>query len=172
MVTPLEQLTQRGGIIPHAAQISPRNVISLGGLMPTCGICCAKLSGSTFSSFPFPNTLYTSPSTFQWNTWPIISLKPSCLKASKGRRGVGETYLFYLFQSPVILFDGLVSRGGGERKLVISEKLTNSIFLCFCGNDPLDISYHATWRETQCSLHVTYYFSIFHCFCIYYYICT
>ena len=57
-----------------------------------------------------------------------------------------------------------MSRGGGRRKLVISEKLTNFIFLCFCDNSPLDISYHATWRETQCSLRVTNYFSIFSAF--------
>ena len=133
------------------------------------------MGGPNFANYPFPNTLYTSQSTFQWDTWPIISLKPYCLKASKGRREIGDTYPFYLFQSPVILFDGLVSRGGGVRKLAISEKLTSFIFLCFCANDPLDISYHATWRETQCPLHVTYYFSIFQCFCVYrcyYYICT
>ena len=79
--------------------------------------------------------MYTSPSTFQWNTWPIISLKPSCLKASKGRREIGDTYPFYLFQSPVILFDGLVSRGGGVRKLVISEKLTYLYFCAFVAVD-------------------------------------
>ena len=67
------------------------------------------MGGPKFANYPVPNTLYTSQSTFQWDTWPIISLKPYCLKASKGRREIGDTYPFYLFQSPVILFDGLVS---------------------------------------------------------------
>ena len=123
------------------------------------------MGGPKFANYPVPNTLYTSQSTFQWDTWPIISLKPNCLKASKGRTEIGDTYPFSLFQSPVNLFDGLVSRGGGRRRLVISEKLTYFIFLCFCGNRPLDISYHATWRKTQYPLRVTYYFSIFHRFC-------
>ena len=130
------------------------------------------MGDSNFANFPFPNTIYTSLINFQWGMLAIVSLKPFCLKASKGRREIGDTYLFYLFQSPVILFDGLVSRGGGVRKLVFSEKLTYFIFLCFCGNRPLDISYHATWRKTQYPLRVSYYFSIFHHFCVYYYICT
>ena len=119
------------------------------------------MGGLTFANFLFPNTLYTSPINFQWGMVAIISLKPSSLKASKGRREIDNTDPFFLFQSPIILFDGLVSRGGGVRKLAISEKLTSFIFLCFCGNDPLDIFCCATWRETQDPLLTTYYFSVF-----------
>ena len=73
-----------------------------------------------FANYPVPNTLYTSQSTFQWDTWSIISLKPNCLKASKGRREIGDTYLFPLFQSPVISFDGLaLSRGEGEEETIL-----------------------------------------------------
>ena len=57
----------------------------------------------------------------------------------QGEEEIGDTYLFLLFQSPVILFDGLVSQGGEGEK--VSAKF---LFLCFCGNSPLDICYHAT----------------------------
>ena len=53
----------------------------------------------------------------------IISLKPSSLKASKGRREIGNTYLSIYFRVRHF-FGGLVlSRGEGEEEnyLVISE---------------------------------------------------
>ena len=121
---------------------------------------------SNFANFPFPNTLYTSPINFQWGMVAIISLKPSSLKASKGRREIGNTYLFLSFQSPSFLWRTRTLKGGGGGGKLFSDqwKLTNFTFLCFCGNSPLDISYHATWRETQYPLRVTNYFSIFQCF--------
>ena len=128
------------------------------------------MGGPKFANYPVPNTLYTSQSTFQWDTWSIISLKPNCLKASKGRREIGDTYPFYLFQSPVILFDGLVSRGGGVRKW--SVKIDLFIFLCFCGSRPLDISYHATWQKTQYPLPVTFLFLFFCAYYLYLYLVT
>ena len=72
-----------------------------------------------FANYPVPNTLYTSQSTFQWDTWSIISLKPNCLKASKGRREIGDTYLFLLFQSPLFLLSDSYSQGGRGRRRTI-----------------------------------------------------
>ena len=36
----------------------------------------------------------------------------------QGEEEIGDTYLFHLFQSPVILFDGLVSQGGEGEKVI------------------------------------------------------
>ena len=35
----------------------------------------------------------------------------------QGEEEIGDTYLFLLFQSPVILFDGLVYQGGEGKKV-------------------------------------------------------
>ena len=47
----------------------------------------------------------------------------------QGEEEIRDTNPFH-FQSPVILFDGLVSQGGGGRKLLTSEK--NLPSSCFC----------------------------------------
>ena len=61
------------------------------------------MGGLNFANFLFPNTLYTSPTYFQWGILAIISLKSSVLKASKGRREIKDTNPFSLFQSPSFL---------------------------------------------------------------------
>ena len=74
------------------------------------------MGGPKFANYPVPKTLYTSQSTLQWDTWSIISLKPNGLKASKGRREIGDTNPFSLFQSPSFcLTDSHLKGGEGEK---------------------------------------------------------
>ena len=122
--------------------------------------------GENFADFPFPNTHYTSPINFQWGMLAFISLKPSSLKASKGRREIGNTYLSIHFRVRHFFWRTRTLKGGGGGEELLSDqwKFTNFVFLCFCGSGPLDISYHATWRGTQYPFRVTNYFPIFRCF--------
>ena len=71
---------------------------------------------SNFANSPFPNTIYTSPINFQWGMLAIISLKPSCLKASKGRREIGDTYLSIYFRVRHFFVGLVLSRGEGEEE--------------------------------------------------------
>ena len=102
----------------------------------------------------------------------IISLKPSSLKASKGRREIGNTYLFHSFQSPSFLWRTRTLKGGGGGGGLFSDqwKLPTFIFLWFCGNNPLDIFCCTTWRVTQDPLLAAYYFSVFVFLCYYLYL--
>ena len=50
----------------------------------------------------------------------------------KGEEEIRDINTSHLFQSPVILFDGLVAQGGGGGKLLTSEKnLSSSVFSDF-----------------------------------------
>ena len=83
------------------------------------GICRAPVGGLDFANYLFPNTLYTSPTYFQWGILAIISLKSSVLKASKGRREIRDTNPFLLIFRVRHFFGGLVlSRGEGEEETI------------------------------------------------------
>ena len=78
------------------------------------GTWCATMGESNFADFPFSNTHYTSPINFQWGMLAIISLKPSSLKASKGRREIGNTYLSTYFRVPSFCLTGSCLEGEGR----------------------------------------------------------
>ena len=70
------------------------------------------MDGLNFVNFPLPNTLYTTPITFQWGMLATISLKSSGLKASKGRREIRDTNPYLLFSESVISLTDSHSQGG------------------------------------------------------------